>query len=319
MHLPLNVLEDAGAPLAEEYRVGVYFPVFILCDAAGQVINRWTGYTKAERFINSFNRAMSDPITVTERIKRFDATAAVQDALFLAKYYSDTGEYLKSRDYYRRLEALPGGRIDYSFQTFLSSAEAVWNDQLPFDSLPAAADEVLDNDRMNLRNVARLAQIMGNVARQTGQTDRIEKYLDAGIAATATRTDEKGIAAHHDLLADHALHVLNDTTRALSIKKEALGNGWENDPARYFRFGEYCFQRKINLEEAERYIRQATNKASEGKFKARHLRLLAEICYARGKPDEATKLAEQALEQDPSAAYFEKRLEVFKQGTNSDH
>ena len=312
VHLKLSSLVGEGTALSETYRVGIYYPVFILTDSAGRVISRWTGFTGAERFIGSLDQALSDLITVEERVARCEIGPTVKDVLFLADYFNDTREYLKARDHYRELGRLQGPQLDLSYRLFQVTAEAVWSDLLPFDSLTVAADEVLAKREENSRDLGEMAQITANVARRTGHADRIEPYLTAGIEATFRRTDEAGIDLHRDLLADYALHVLNDTAEALSVKKKALGERWESDPERYFRFGEWCYRRNINLAAAEEYVRRATEKASGDKFQATHLRLLAEICYARGKVDEAIELANQALTLDPTAFWFEEKLAEWR-------
>jgi tetratricopeptide (TPR) repeat protein len=312
VYLKLNPLIGEGTPLSETYRVGIYYPVFILTNSEGHAIARWTGFTGTERFVGSFDQALSDLATVEERVSRCKIGPTVKDVLFLANFYNDAREYLKARDYYRELRRLQGPQLDLSYRLFQITAEAVWNDLLPFDSLIAAADEVLAKREENSRNLGQMAQIMANVARRTGHTDRIEPYLMAGIEATSRRTDETGIDLRRDLLADYALHALNDTAEALSVKKKALGERWESDPERYFRFGEWCYQRNINLAAAEEYVRRATEKASGDKFQATHLRLLAEICYARGKVDEAIELANQALALDPTAFWFEEKLAEWR-------
>jgi len=308
VHLKLNPLVGEGTPLSETYRIGVYYPVFILTDSAGRAISRWTGFTGAERFIGSFDQALSDLTLVEDRVARCKIGPTVKDALFLANYFNDTREYVKARDYYRTLSLLQGPGLDLSYRLFRVIAEAVWINLLPFDSLTVAADDVIAKHEKNSRDLGEMAQIVANVARRTGHTGRIEPYLTAGIEATFRRTDEAGIDLHRDLLADYALHVLNDTTEALSVKKRALGERWESDPERYFRFGEWCYRRNINLAAAEEYVRRASQKASGDKFQATHLRLLAEICYARGKVDEAIELANQALTLDPTAFWFEEKL-----------
>lgn len=313
VHLSLSVLEGEGVALSEEYRAGVYYPVFILTNSAGEVITRWTGYTGADRFLQSFAQAKSNLTTMTARAGRFDAKPTEPDALALAKYYADTREHLKSRNYYRRLQALQGDRTDYSYQIFKATAEAVWNDLVRFDSLAPAADAVLASGRKNQSNLGQMAQITANVARRTGDTDKIEKYLQAGINATAARKDENGINLHRDLLADYALYVTEDPAKAVDVKKRALGKGWAADPARYFKYAEFCFQRKLNLVEAEHYARLAASKASDGKFKARHQRLLAEILFALGRVAQAIEVGEEAMEQEPTAVYFEDKLNEWRQ------
>lgn len=314
VHLRLGVLQSPGTALAANYKVGDYYPVFILTDSAGHTISRWTGYTGVDRFIKSFNQAMSDVMTVEARIARCSANPTPKDALFLADFFTDTREYLLAREYLRLLQRLYGGGLDFSYRLFSATAEAVWNDLLPFDSLTTAADAVRAKGQMNMHNLGQMAQIMANVARKTGHTGKLESYLMAGIEATSRRTDEAGIELHRDLLADYALHAMGDTTEALTVKKRALGEAWENDLAKCFQLGEWCFRRNINLADAEHYVRLATDKATGDKFRASHLRMLAEICFARGKTQEAIQLADQALALDPSAVWFEKKLKEWRGG-----
>ena len=51
-YITLNVKKSEGNAVSERYHVGPYFPVFILADSSGNVINRWTGYTGADRFLS---------------------------------------------------------------------------------------------------------------------------------------------------------------------------------------------------------------------------------------------------------------------------
>jgi tetratricopeptide (TPR) repeat protein len=306
------VTEDEGRELAESYRPGIYFPVFILTNADGDVISRWTGYTGADRFIQSLDRAISDLTTLDERVARCQTEPNAVDIQFLAKYYYDTQEFVKSRKYYRQLHELNSPTLDLRYQVFTATAEAVWNDQLPFDSLLAAADDLIEHPKANKRHFGKMARIVTKVSRRTGDTDRIKKYLAAGIEASAVLRDDNGRAFHRELLADYALFVLVDTAEALSVKKQALGDGWESDPARYYQYSDWCFRRGVDLDVAETFIRTATDKATGAKFKARHLRLLAEICHALGRTDEAIALGEQAMEQDPSASYFLVKIDAWR-------
>ena len=86
------------------YHVGPYYPVFILTDSAGNVINRWTGYTGAQRFLSEFGRAMSNLTTMDNRIAAFDQKPDRNEAIFLAKYHADIAEFVASAQYYRQAE-----------------------------------------------------------------------------------------------------------------------------------------------------------------------------------------------------------------------
>ena len=123
--------------------------------------------------------------TLNERAARCKAHPKALDVQFLAKYYYDTQEFVKARDYYRQLHTLNSPTLDLRYQVFTASAEAVWNNQLSFDELLWAADDLIDNPATNKRHFARMAQIVTKVARRTGDTDRIKKYLTAGIKSNA--------------------------------------------------------------------------------------------------------------------------------------
>jgi thioredoxin-related protein len=309
--LKLSVLQGEGTPLAEEYKVGNSFPVFFITDTAGRVCTRWTGYTGSDRFLATLKQGLSDRLTIDEREAQCRKTPSSADLMFLANYFTDSREYPRALDYCRRLQNLEKG-VNLGFRIFKIAAEAAWADQLPFDSVVATADEMLADTLGNKPYYGDMAQMMASVARRVGQTNRIEKYLMAGIERTAKRTDQAGLDLHRDLLSDYSLHVLNDTTEAVIIKKKALGARWNTDPVRYFRFGEWCLRRNINLDEAEHYIRLATEQTTEDKPRAAHLRVLAELCFARGRTDEAIRLANESLALDPSAIWFEKKLAEWR-------
>ncbi|MDH3889676.1 MAG: hypothetical protein OEV49_01215 [candidate division Zixibacteria bacterium] len=308
VHLPLNIKKGEGIQLGERYSVGPYFPVFILTNSEGAVINRWTGYTGAERFLRSFYKAMSNLTPIAERIAAFDKMPSHAEALFLASYHADISEFVKAAKYYQRAQTLNGSSTDYSYQVFENYANAAWNDQIPFDDVLPAADAVLEAPRKNLQNIASVAQLICKLARRRDATDRIAKYLQAGIAASGARKDDKGRKLQAELKADQALYVHGDTLGAIEQKKSGFGENWDTNLNNYLPFATYCFERRINLEEAQRFVETAAQRASDGSFKAKHLSLLANICEARGNFADALRHAEAAAVQDPDNEAYAKQL-----------
>lgn len=309
VHLPLNIKKGGGIKLGKVFSVGPYFPVFILTNSEGEVINRWTGYTGADRFLRSFYGALSNLTTIADRIAAFDQMQNRDEALFLASYHSDISEFVKAANYYQRAQAMPGRPADYSYQIFENHANAAWNDQIPFDEVLPAADGVIEAPHMNLKDIAKVAQLISKLARRRDATDRIARYLQAGIAATGARRDDKGRKLHADLKADQALYVEGDTLGAIELKKAGLGENWDTDLNNYYPFANFCFERRINLEEAQRFAQAASQRASDGPFKAKHLSLLASICEVRGVIADAVRYAEQAVAQDPDNEAYAKQLE----------
>ena len=316
VHLPLNIKKGEGIELGERYNVGPFFPLFILTDSEGEVINRWTGYTEADRFLRSLNGALRNLTTIADRIAAFDQMQHRDEALFLASYHADISEFVKAAEYYQRAQALPGNQpADYSYQIFENYANGAWNDQIPFDHVLPAADGVVDAPRKNLQNIAKVAQLIGKLARRREATDQIAKYLQAGVVATSTRKDSEGLKLHAELKADQALYVNGDTLGAIDLKKAGLGENWDSDLNNYFPFASFCLERRINLVEAQRFAQTASERASDGSFKAKHLSLLANICEARGLNSDALRYAEQAVAQDPDNETYAKQLERMREAS----
>ena len=313
IHLALNVKGD-GAELGGLYHAGPYYPLFVLTNNFGKEIFRWTGYTTSSKFIGSLKAGLSDFTTVEERIERNYYNPNKRDINFLAKYFSDRREYQKSNRYYRMAQNL-GGRFpkDYSYLIFQNYADAIWNDILPFDSIFTPADDVIISKRVLKENIRKMAMMMSNLARKYNRTSDIGKYLQAGIDATAGTQNETIIKHHHLIKADYDLYITNDTIGALNNQHKSMGVGWENDVSKYYIYGKWYFDRKFNLDEAEKYMRIACRKATAGAFRAKHLSLLAEICYARGKKGEAIRQMTRAINNDPENESFQKRLKQLKQ------
>ena len=291
--------------LAKQYRVGIYFPVFILTDSAGVPITRWQGYTGAARFISALNDALRDLTTIGERETRFKAQPTYDDALFLAKYYSDAGSYLKAADFFRKArEFSPSPGVHIYYKIFESLANAVWADSAKFADVLPVADAVLDYRPLDPRSITLVASNITRLARDKDKTAEIGKYLDAGISITAGRQDKKSLEANALFRADSALYIANDTVKALQITKGSLGNGWESKPDKFYDFAKWCLERKIDLGEAEAFTRRAVGMASPGKFKAKVLNTLAEIRIARGDTSDAIKILDEAIDEDPDDDFY---------------
>jgi len=296
--------------LARLHHAGPYYPLFVLANSDGEIFYRWEGYTTTGRFIGSLKTGLADLVTIDERIERNNYNPNTRDINFLAKHYADMDEYLESNKYYRMIQNKSGSTN--SFLIFQNYADAIWNGKLPFDSIYVAADAVIDDQRTILDNIRKLAMMMSNLARRNNRTGDIGKYLQVGIDATAGSQNEVTNQYHYLIMADYDLYISHDTISALINHQNSMGSNWQNDPAKYYTYGKWCFDRRFNLDEAEKYVRIACQKASEGSFRAKHLSLLAEICYARGKTAEAIRQIKKAIYNDPENEAYQKRLEQLK-------
>jgi len=313
VHFTLNFKKGEGVELAKRYTTGIYFPVFFLLNSQGEIIKRWTGYTGAGRFISALNNALSDQTTVDERLARYKAKPTFNDALYFAKYYSDIWDYPEANEYYRQARKLSGsGPSRYGFEIFQNTANAVWQDTLEFEAVLPIADSVLAFQPKNGDILVKVAQIMARLGRKKETTDRISKYLQSAIDITANRRDAKSQKDNALLKSEYALYIDKDTTRAIEIKKSTMSPGWENSPEEFYGFSRWCLERKIDLEQAERFTRQAVQLASPGEFKGKVLSTLASICDARGNHQEAIKQIRLAIAEDPHNSHYTERLEEWQ-------
>ncbi len=303
VYLPLDVNLPEGERLSKTYFVQNDYPVFALTDSSGEIIDHWTGYSNAALFAQRLNKSLADPVTIQSRYKKFESAPTPDEAIFLAKYYNEIGDDVKSAELYRRAQTLRNSPA-YLYDIFQNTANAVWKGNLPFEQLIPAADDVLVAQAGNPTQVAGVARIISNVARKTGNTSEIARYLQAGIDISKGRNDIRSKDWYTLFTADRALYVEHDTTGATSIEKANLGAEWENKPGKFYSYAKWCLERKINLAEAEDYARQAVDRASEGKFRASTAVTLAGIYEARGNLAEAANTMEMAVKQDPSNIWY---------------
>ncbi len=304
IHLKLCVQFDEGLALAETYKVGSTFPLYIIANSKGEVITRWSGFGGAQQFVSSLKTALRDLTSVNERLDKFEAKPNFRDALTLAKFYSDTRDNINAITYYRLAEKHSrNGTADYSYQIFTNTANLVWSDTWPFDSAAVAADYVLTHKR-NKKNIANCVTILIRVARRAGQTDRLTPYFYAALEATVGSSDDKLQSKHRDLSIDSILYISKDETATLRAKEATLGDNWQNDPQEFYPYAKWCLEREINLPKAEQFARTAADRVNSGAFKAQVLHTLASILDVRGKHAEAVKFMEMSTQEDPANPWF---------------
>jgi len=243
-------------------------------------------------------------------LTRFKFKPSFDDALFIAGYYSGIGENIKAVEYYRKsLELGKGNGFDYSYKIFENIANAVWKDELSFNEVIPAADAVLGMAKKNNKNIVDVARLMTRLADKTGSFDRLEKYLRAGIEASSGTNNKQLKNANVDLLADYALYIRKDISKAIEIKKAGMPAGWQDSRDLYYMFAKWCLIRKINLGEAEMFARKTLPQVQPGRFRARAYSTLAEILEANNKIDQAIEAIKNAASHDPDNEYYQEELE----------
>ncbi len=301
-----------GVDHATTYEVRVY-PTFILVNVDGETIARWAGYGKDE-WIKTLNQSLADLTPIEDKITRFAASPSLEDALSLATYHGALGEYVEAVNCYRVAGELAGDSgEDYTFDVFQSMMQgARRGGHYNGEQIMKAADEVMAARQSEPAKYLWTASMTLQLMMSGGIPAEAAPYLEAALAKTADSQDESVIDQRTGLLADHALYVLHDEAKAIEFKKATLADGWLEDTSEINSFAWWCFERQINLEEAEQVARTGVELAAEGRARGMILDTLADICSARGNHADAIAAIEKAIVSEPDNEYYQEQLAKFQ-------
>jgi thiol-disulfide isomerase/thioredoxin len=313
---PIDAEKGNGAILAKQYKVKGY-PTFILLNSSGKVVDHWVGYEK-NYFLKSFGDALSDTSVIETKAARFKATPNVKDAVSLANNSSAGGDYKAAIEYYTIAQNIKTDPAkDFTFEIFENTVQGFKTNLYTQDDIIKAADAVLASGGKTPYDVIETAQTMLEIDKQDGKVDMAKPYLEAALNVSKNKSDENLNKARDEIMVDYYLYAKNDTGAAISQKKANMPKDWFKDAGNLNEFAWWCFENRINLQEAEAFARQAVSLAEPGETKAMILDTAAEICFARGNKTDAIKFAKMAVEQAPKNQYYTKQVQKFE-GTPSE-
>ena len=157
-----------------------------------------------------------------------------------------------------------------------------------------------------------LALMLREMAGAAGDPSLAVPYIPAALAASQGSTDEELAGRRLRLEVDHALLVEKDTDKAVALRKRTLPEGWQEDPDQLNSFAWWCFENKINLDEAADLAKRGVELAADDGQRANILDTAAEVCAARGDCGEAVALIKRAVELAPDRQYFKDQLARFE-------
>jgi tetratricopeptide (TPR) repeat protein len=300
--LRIDVKSEEGKPLAEKYQVGIRLPAYILADSEGKEITRWTSLAAPQFFVRQMTRATRDLTTVEARLERMKNAPSVADAVALAGHFMSTMDPGKGAEYFHKADLLNEGskKDNFKFQVFDATANAVWFGQAEFAEAEKAADDVINSGYRPKIDPVRVAGELGDLARQTGHTDRIAKYLRIALEKMGPPSDENTTRIHTSLQAELQLYGDHDTTSAIETKRSTFGPAFRRTPLDEFDFADWCSNRGVNLGEAEATMKRFLESGPpSGRSISNTYQALSRIARVRGDHEGAISFAQKAAESDP--------------------
>lgn len=288
-------------------------PSFVLASATGEVIDRWVGFKDVPTFLSTLRAAQADPTTLEQKAARFAAAPTAKDASILARASAASGDRARSLELYRRaLELDPAGPYAQSIFEQTVGLYLKGEGGVGLDQVTQAASAATASSHATAETKMNVASTMRRVAQKAGDMKLIAPYLEAALDATKDATSEEVVERRRSLMVDQALHVKGDAAAAVELKRQTLPDGWRDSADELNAFAWWCFENKVNLEEAEALARKGVALLGPGAERAQVLDTVAELCNLRGNCSEAITLIRQAMKEDPDEEHYSKQLARFE-------
>ena len=301
-----------NAATVESFGVWAY-PTFVILNAKGEQVHRNMGYGDAAAWSTWLEGIKGDPVTLEERKARHarkpsfgDALALGKDALYNKRCAEAKGRFEEAGrlDAQAALEAGVPIQIARAVFTGLETGEATLED------VGAITTQVIQSPDAKPAQILEVSERLLRVVDTLGP-EKVTPLLEMAYPRLASLEDEKLKDRHQAFLMDYALYVEHDAEKALRMKRAGMPAGWDADAGQLNEFAWWCFERRINLEEAEQLARRGVDLTPTGSMRADLLDTLAQLVYLRGDAPAAAGLIRQALEVNPASAYLKEQLAKF--------
>lgn len=258
-------------------------------------------------------QALGPPQTLDQRIAAFEKAPTADAALELGRELYGLERYPEALALLRQVVALdPKQEADASRWVLAAAASGSRAGTVPADAVKPAYERylALHADEAGAANTAALYLAVGL---SKGQDNAyLQPRLDATIAALEQASDPEQKSTLEQLRIVRARAIEQDPAKAIRLKKESLGTGWEEDPAQLSEFARFLERNDLDLAEAESAARRAVELAEPGRERSRAAETLARVLELRGQREAAIAALEEAQKNAPYDKGLKRRLAELK-------
>jgi tetratricopeptide (TPR) repeat protein len=281
-----------------------------LASKDGETLYRWWGYSK-EDFLKEIKIGLEDPTTITEKKERFSKKPDERTAKALAIYHYTRRELKESENYYLEAAKLSAD-YDYAYELYDLYRRGFRSELFSREQVLAATDKALASESVNTRSKLRIYDQMGGGGILMFPDDQdILGYIKRGHEYASTVSGEEFQRYKDRLAISYLVYVEKNIAKAVELKKSTYEEGWQDNARQLNSYAWWCFENKINLEEAEKMAERGVKLAEPGSEKANIIDTLAEIVNLRGDPVRAAQLIDEAVKEDPDREFFKKQQKRF--------
>ncbi|MFC1572126.1 hypothetical protein ACFL6M_00860 [Candidatus Eisenbacteria bacterium] len=308
-----------GKPMVDRFGVRAY-PTFVALNAQGELLHSWLGYGQPEPWVKRMQEIKADPISVDARKSRHDATPTFRDALVLGQVALGGSDYVEAERRFQEasdLDPEAAGEENVPIQLFRAAYFGAGTGDVTIEHAVEVATGLLESPDVKPAHVLEVTERLARAVDKIG-TEMLVPFLQMAHPQIEPLEDEDLQSRREKFLIEYALFAESDTEKAVRMKKGTLPDGWESDPDELNGFAWWCFERKVNLEEAEALAQNGVDLTPPGSSQANVIDTLAQIVYLRGDQQRATELIRQALEMDPENEYLKEQIKKFT-GVSESH
>jgi tetratricopeptide (TPR) repeat protein len=298
-----------GIDIAKEYNVKGY-PTFILVNKDGESLYRWWGYSK-EILFEQLNLGFSDLTTIAEKEKRYKVKPDANTAKALASFYNTQGDIKKSVKFYEDAAKYDPDN-DFAAELFQIYYTGYRQNVYTIQEMQTVAENAVSSKQVDDNAKTGIYAQMSGVIKANPKDEKMLSFLIQGYEHISTHQKDAPKGATDAINVSYALYIEKNEKKAIELKKSSYKDGWQDNPGDLNGFAWWCFESKINLEEAQQFGQRGVKLAKPGHEKAMILDTVAEIANLDGSPGESIDLIEQALIEDPDNEYYQKQLDRFK-------
>ncbi len=304
-----------GVEVAKRFGVRGY-PTFKMVNGEGAELERWIGYDGPEAWAGVVADGVADQRTLEAKAEAYKAQPTAALARSLANAQATVYDWKGAVDYFRAaLDLDPDGAAGYQENILAYTYYGTYGDEPAYGAaeVEAAARAPFAREDQTVDGKLQIASMVTGAARKAGSPELAIPYLEQAMAAAAGGEDEGVVRSRDRLAVDHALLVEKDADKAVTLKKAAQPEGWQDDPRRLNAFAWWCFENEVNLEEAETLAVRGVELATSDEQRASILDTAAEICHLRGNCDDAIARIRQAIELQPDNEHYKAQLARFEE------
>jgi len=260
-------------------------------------------------------KILADPVTLNQRQARFAEEPTAHDAYELARFANGASDNVRAVDLYHQVAELDpqlAAEMNVEQDIFWATyGGMVASGTHTATDLEAAAAVVVADPTITLSTLMEVCWQIVKVADEVG-LDRAKPYLDRVLEQSEQTDDPELQEFRKRFQVNEALLVQKNPHRAVMLKKELLPAGWQQDMMELYEFGVWCYQKGVNLPEAEMLSRRALEFAQDDERQAECHNLLGSILHKQGMFEQAVAELSLAVKFNPEESWYTEKLARYE-------